>query len=99
MKKVNCTPEDYYTIYLQQKSLMLHDQRIKNVQPTLRGLTNSSVRSSMHIKKQPLAELNRLLEIEVENKALLKKLTNPAKSTLCQEKSYKLIKNNRKKNF
>ena len=65
MKKINYAPDDYYTVYLQQKSLMLHDQRIKNVQPTLRGLNNSSVRSSMQIKKQPLAELNRLLEIEV----------------------------------
>lgn len=37
--------------------------------------------------------------MNIENKALLNKLTNPPSNNIGKEKPYKLIKNNRKKNF
>lgn len=39
------------------------------------------------------------MTIDIQNKALLKKLTDKSPSKLGKEKPYKLAKNNRKKNF
>lgn len=77
----------------------LHNYRIQNVSPTLKAQKEQTNRSAGHIKKQPLAQFNRIMTIDIQNKALLKKLTNKSPSKIGKDKPYKLIKNNRRKNF
>lgn len=97
MRKIAPSPETYFTLYTQQRTLKLHEERIKNVQPTIHHHGGFTSRMSHHVKKQPLAEFNRLITIEIENKALLKKLTDKTHSTLSHSRPHKLVKNNRKK--
>lgn len=82
-----------------QRNMELHEKRIQNVQPTLKANRSPTNRSCGHIKKQPLAEFNRIMTIDIENKALLKKLTDKSSSHIGKEQPYKLIKNNRRKNL
>lgn len=48
-----------------QRHRDLHERRIKNVQPTLRATRDYTNRSCGHIKKQPLAEFNRIVTIDI----------------------------------
>ena len=81
-----------------QRNWEAHERRIKDVQPTLH-FNNKVISSSAHVKKQPLAEFNRLFDINIQNKSLLKKITKKSPNKISWEKPFKLGKNNRKQYY
>ena len=81
-----------------QRNWESHERRLKQVQPTL-NFSHKIVSSSTHLKKQPLAEFNRLFTINMQNKSLLKKITKKSPSKISRQKPFKLIKNNRKQYY
>lgn len=79
----SCNLIKHYEI---QRQLEIHDKKIQNSRATLnfRSANNLSKfnETARHIKKQPLAEFNRIVSINIENKALLKKLTHQPASKI-----------------